>query len=103
MYKETLILNAKRVNLKGEFEGVVTEQQVIKPKTKVWVGAGMGFDKINFINNVKAGVLLKTPSDKLYGLDIGFTNVNSEEIPITFNISSITVEGQGSIAVTSKR
>lgn len=32
-----------------------------------------------------------------------FTNVNSEEIPITFNISSITVEGQGSIAVTSKR
>jgi len=35
VYKETLILNAKRVNLKGEFEGVVTEQQVIKPKTKV--------------------------------------------------------------------
>ena len=32
-----------------------------------------------------------------------FTNVNSEEIPITFNISSITVAGQGSISVTSKR
>ena len=34
-YKETLILNAKRVNLKGEFEGIVTEHQVIKPKTTI--------------------------------------------------------------------
>ena len=39
----------------------------------------------------------------IFLLLVCFTNVNSEEIPITFNISSITVEGQGSIAVTSKR
>ena len=34
---------------------------------------------------------------------VSFINVNSGEIPITFNISSITVDGQGSMAVTSKR
>jgi hypothetical protein len=49
-----------------------------KPRTKVWIGGGMGFDKVNFINNVRAGFLLKTPRDKIYGLDIGFTNVNND-------------------------
>ena len=39
----------------------------------------------------------------IFLLLVCFTNVNSEEIPITFNISSITVDGKGSIAVTSKR
>ncbi len=32
-YKETLILKAKKVNLKGEFEGIVTEHQVVKSKS----------------------------------------------------------------------
>ena len=39
----------------------------------------------------------------IFLLLVCFTNVNSGEIPITFNISSITVDEQGSIAVTSKR
>ena len=33
-YKEKLILNAERINLKGEVTGVVTEQQVIKPSNE---------------------------------------------------------------------
>jgi CspA family cold shock protein len=33
-YKEKLIFNAERINLKGEVAGLVTEQQVIKPKNK---------------------------------------------------------------------
>ena len=32
-YKEKLILNAERINLKGEVTGVVTEQQAIKLKS----------------------------------------------------------------------
>jgi len=46
------------------------------PKTQLYIGAGLGLDKINFINNVNAGFLLKTKKDKIYGLNLGLTSPN---------------------------
>ena len=47
------------------------------PKRVFYYGVGAGFDKTNFINNAKFGILYKDKKDKMWGLDIGALNVNS--------------------------
>ena len=41
------------------------------PKTKIFWGIGMGFDKINFVNHVGANLLINTKCDKLYNFGVG--------------------------------
>jgi len=55
---------------------IVKETITVKelPKNQLYIGAGMGLDKVNFINNVNVGLLFKTKKDKIYGLNAGLTN-----------------------------
>jgi hypothetical protein len=57
----------------------IKETTIVKelPKTKIFWGIGMGFDKTNFIHHVGANLLINTKCDKLYniggGVDINKT------------------------------
>jgi len=50
------------------------------PKTQVYVGAGLGISKVEILNLVSAGVLIKTKNDFIYGLNIGITNSNNSTV-----------------------
>lgn len=66
---------------------IVKETITVKelPKNQIYIGGGVGLDKVNLFNQVSAGFLLKTKSDKIYGLSIGIsnTNINSLQPEIT--------------------
>ena len=51
----------------------IKETTIVKelPKTKIFWGVGMGFDKVNYINNVSANLLINTKCDKLYNVGLG--------------------------------
>lgn len=51
----------------------IKETTVVKelPKTKIFWGVGMGFDKVNYVNNVQVNLLVNTKCDKLYNLGAG--------------------------------
>jgi hypothetical protein len=55
---------------------IVKETITVKelPKNQLYFGGGIGIDKVDFINNAKAGLLWKTKQDKIYGLHIGLSN-----------------------------
>lgn len=51
----------------------IKETTIVKelPKTKVFWGVGMGFDKTNYIHHVGANLLINTKCDKLYNIGAG--------------------------------
>lgn len=51
----------------------IKETTIVKelPKTKIFWGVGMGFDKVNYINNISANILINTKCDKLYNIGVG--------------------------------
>jgi hypothetical protein len=57
-------------------EKTIYDTKIVKelPKNQLYIGGGVGFDKVNFLNGAKAGVIYKTKSDKMFGLDLGVTN-----------------------------
>jgi hypothetical protein len=66
---------------------IVKETITVKelPKNQIYIGGGVGLDKVNLFNQVSAGFLLKTKSDKIYGVSVGIsnTNINSLQPEIT--------------------
>jgi len=44
------------------------------PKTQLYVGAVMGFDKSNIVNFAGPSLLLKTKQDHIYSLGVGYSN-----------------------------
>jgi hypothetical protein len=55
---------------------IITNTTIVKdlPKNQIYIGGGLGLDKVNLFNQVSGGFLLKTKSDKIYGLSIGVVN-----------------------------
>lgn len=52
------------------------------PKTQVYYGLNLGFNKADLFNNVSGGLILKTKKDYLYQLNLGFqAQANSEIKP----------------------
>ena len=51
----------------------IKETTIVKelPKTKIFWGVGMGFDKVNYINNIGLNLLINTKCDKLYNIGAG--------------------------------
>jgi hypothetical protein len=51
----------------------IKETTIVKelPKTKIFWGVGMGFDRVNYINNVGVNLLINTKCDKLYNIGAG--------------------------------
>ena len=51
----------------------IKETTIVKelPKSQVYWGVGLGFDKVNYINNINANLLLKTKCDRLYSIGAG--------------------------------
>lgn len=51
----------------------ITETLIVKelPKNQIYFGGGLGIDKVNFLNQAKAGLLWKTKQDKILGLHLG--------------------------------
>lgn len=51
----------------------IKETTIVKelPKTKIFWGVGMGFDKTNYIHHVGANLLINTKCDKLYNIGAG--------------------------------
>jgi hypothetical protein len=54
----------------------IYDTKIVKelPKNQLYIGGGVGFDKVNFLNGAKAGLIYKTKSDKMFGVDLGVTN-----------------------------
>ena len=54
----------------------IKETLIVKelPKTQVYYGFTGGFNKVDVVANLGAGVLIKTKSDKVYQLGIGVAN-----------------------------
>jgi hypothetical protein len=54
----------------------IKETMIVKelPKTQVYYGLTGGFNKVDVVANLGAGVLIKTKSDKIYQLGIGVAN-----------------------------
>lgn len=51
---------------------VIIAKQLSKPH--LYFGGGVGIDKENILNNAHIGVLLRTKSNKIYGIEGGFMN-----------------------------
>ena len=51
----------------------IKETTIVKelPKTKIFWGVGMGFDRTNYINHIGANLLINTKCDKLYNIGAG--------------------------------
>ena len=51
----------------------IKETTIVKelPKTKIFWGVGMGFDKVNYVNNLQVNLLVNTKCDKLYNIGAG--------------------------------
>jgi hypothetical protein len=51
----------------------IKETTIVKelPKTKIFWGVGLGFDKTNYIRHVGANLLINTKCDKLYNIGAG--------------------------------
>ncbi len=63
---------------------VVYDTKIVKelPKTQVFVGLNTNIDRVNTINSVGGGVILKTKRDKLYQINAGLSNnINGQSIP----------------------
>ena len=54
----------------------IKETLIVKelPKTQVYYGFTGGFNKVDVVSNLGAGVLIKSKSDKIYQLGIGIAN-----------------------------
>jgi hypothetical protein len=54
----------------------IKETMIVKelPKTQVYYGLTGGFNKVDVVANLGAGVLIKSKSDKIYQLGIGVAN-----------------------------
>ena len=55
---------------------VITNTTIVKelPKTKVFYGIEVGFNKADVVSHLGLGVLINTKSDKIYNLGIGVAN-----------------------------
>lgn len=51
------------------------------PVNKVFIGGELGFNKTNFLNHFSVNTLLLTKLDKVYGLQIGAMNQQTEIVP----------------------
>lgn len=51
----------------------IKETTIVKelPKSHIYWGIGMGFDKINYVNNINANLLYQTKCQRIYGLGTG--------------------------------
>jgi hypothetical protein len=51
----------------------IKETTIVKelPKAQLYWGIGLGLDKVNYVNNVNANLLLKSKCDRIYGLGAG--------------------------------
>lgn len=60
-------------------ERTIKETTIVKelPKNQVYWGFNGGFNKTDIVSNVSTGLILKTKSDKLYQLNVGIANSNS--------------------------
>jgi hypothetical protein len=58
----------------------IKETTIVKelPKTKVFYGLEGGFNKVDFVSSVGAGVLINTKKDKIYQLGLGVTNQTTD-------------------------
>lgn len=64
---------------------IITETIVVKtlPKPHLYFGGGVGLDKQNLLNNAHIGLLLRTKSNKIYGIEGGVANfgIDNQVIP----------------------
>ena len=54
----------------------IKDMMIVKDagRNQVYYGPILGFDRVNFLNSVGGGILLKTKNDKIYQLGLGVTN-----------------------------
>ena len=43
------------------------------PKNQVYIGLSGGFDKVNVVNFIGPSLLLRTKSDKIYSIGVGYS------------------------------
>jgi hypothetical protein len=60
----------------------IKEQIIVKelPKNQVYIGIVGGFDKVNFVNFAGPSLMLKTKTDKVYSVGVGYSGAGSISI-----------------------
>jgi hypothetical protein len=60
----------------------ITEQIIVKelPRNQVYIGIVGGFDKVNFVNFAGPSLMLKTKTDKVYSVGVGYSGAGSISI-----------------------
>lgn len=60
----------------------IHDNNIVKelPKTQLYIGAVMGFDKANVVNFAGPSLLLKTKQDHIYSLGVGYSNTKALSI-----------------------
>jgi hypothetical protein len=51
------------------------------PRRQLYIGAGVAFNKVNFVDNVSGGIIYKTKKDKIYQLSVGMANQDGAAAP----------------------
>jgi hypothetical protein len=44
------------------------------PRRQLYIGAGVAFNKVNFVDNVSGGLIYKNKKDKIYQVSLGMSN-----------------------------
>lgn len=62
----------------------VLDTKIVKelPKNQLYVGLNTNFDRVNLVNSVGGGLILKTKKDRIYQLNTGISNsITGETLP----------------------
>jgi len=51
------------------------------PRRQLYIGAGVAFNKVNFVDNVSGGLIYKNKKDKIYQVSLGMSNQAGSPAP----------------------
>lgn len=82
------MLKNRKYDLKLKYPEIVKTETITKPyipKSQLYIGGGIGGNKLNVLNSVEAGLMFKTKKDHLIGIGVQ-KELNST--PVTYELKS---------------
>ena len=80
----TNVITSRSYNYKITYPIVKENTTVIVNKNQLYLGGGLGGDSNDLVNQINAGVLLKTKNDQILGATIGLTKTGQ----VQYNLNS---------------
>lgn len=79
IFKNNILFRKWNINL---VERTIEDKLIVKepPRTQIYYGMVLGFDKVNVVNFAGPSMILKTKKDNIYSLGVGYNNSKTVSI-----------------------